>query len=206
MVKNRRNLITEKFAFVSKYDLIEWFVYFVALSWISLAYFRPKIEVLVTVSLLIISIAMKKEKENFRDYKYISLYSIILIIVSTILMNKEKILNQGDYQMHFIAIETFSRRSNVSLYNQYIFENDIGYWYHLDKIFYPNTSHFIVSIFVKYLNFDLQTIFLFIFSFIAFYLWPKNLYQTIKIINEKEKYSSINVTLMILTLNRLRMI
>ena len=201
MVKNRKNLITNKYAFVSKFDLFEWFVYFVALSWISLVYFRPKIEIIMLVSLTIILFNVKKEKNYLKDYMYIAIYSIILIPISIITLNKDKIFTQGDYKMHFIAIKTFVKDSNVTLYNQYFFENDIGYWYHLDKFFYPNTSHFIVSFFAKYLYFDPQLIFLSFLSFTAFFLWPKNLYQTIKIINEKEKYSSINVALMILTLN-----
>ena len=201
MVKNRKNLITKKYAFVSKFDLIEWFVYFVALSWVSLVYFRPKIEIIILVSLLIILFNVKKEKNYLKDYIYIAIYSMILIPISIITLNKDKIFNQGDYKMHFIAIKTFVKDSNVTLYNQYFFENDIGYWYHLEKFFYPNTSHFIASFFAKYLYLDPQLIFLSSLSFTAFFLWPKNLYQTIKIINEKEKYSSINVTLMILTLN-----
>jgi hypothetical protein len=201
MVKNKKNLIAKKYAFVSKFDLIEWFVYFVALSWISLVYFQPKIEILVIVSLLIICVCIKKEKEYLRDFNFIFLYSIILTILSTILLNKEKIFNQGDYKMHFIAIETFSKRSSINLYNQYLYDDGIGYWYHMDKIFYPNTSHFIVSTFVKNFDLDLQMTFLLFLSITAFYLWPKNLYQTIKIINEKKNYSTTNVTLMILTLN-----
>jgi|688.fasta_scaffold16276_4 hypothetical protein len=201
MVKNRKNLITNKYAFASKFDLIEWFVYFVALSWISLVYFRPKIEIIVLVSLLIVLFNVKKEKDYFKDFLYIPIYSIILITISTISLNKDKIFIQGDYKMHIIAIKTFIKDSNVALYNQYFFENDIGYWYHLEKFFYPNTSHFIVSFFAKYLHLDPQLIFLFFLSITAFFLWPKNLYQTIKMINKKEKYSSVNVTLMILTLN-----
>ena len=201
MVKNRKNLITNKYAFVSKIDLFEWFVYFVALSWISLVYFRPKIEIIMLVSLTIILFNVKKEKNYLKDYMCIAIYSIILIPISIITLNKDKIFTQGDYKMHFIAIKTFVKDSNVTLYNQYFFENDIGYWYHLEEFFYPNTSHFIVSFFAKYLQLDPQMIFLLFFSFTAFFLWPKNLYQTIKVINKKEKYSSINVTLMILTLN-----
>ena len=201
MVKNRKNLITKRYAFVSKFDLIEWFVYFVALSWISLVYFRPKIEIIVLVSLLIIIFNVKREKNYLKDYIYIAIYSMILIPISIITLNKDKIFNQGDYKMHFIAIKTFVKDSNITLYNQYFFENDIGYWYHLEKFFYPNTSHFIASFFAKYLHLDPQLIFLSFLSFTAFFLWPKNLYQTIKSVNKEEKYSSINVTFMILSMN-----
>jgi hypothetical protein len=152
-------------------------------------------------SLLIIFFSVKKEKNYLKDYIYIAIYSIILIPISIITLNKDKIFNQGDYKMHFIAIKTFAKDSHVTLYNQYFFENDIGYWYQLEKFFYPNTSHFIVSFFAKNLQLDPQMIFLSLLSFTAFFLWPKNLYQTIKIINKKEKYSSVNVTFMILTLN-----